>query len=69
VLKCSTLLIGLPALLHLLLGLSQARYGGWLAVGGTLAVGIGLSVVYHRRPTGRALGDGIMADDPAWAKA
>lgn len=45
-----TLLIGLPALLHVLLFFTPHTLGSWPATIATLLIGVGLAVRYDRRP-------------------
>ena len=49
-LKCVSLLVGLPAVLHLALWLTRENYGWGPALALTLFVGVALSVGYARQP-------------------
>lgn len=48
VVKCVSLLVGLPLVLHLALWLTRENYGWGPALIVTLIVGVALSVVHHR---------------------
>ena len=48
IVKCVSLLVGLPLVLHLALWLTRENYGWGPALIVTLIVGVALSVVHHR---------------------